>query len=254
MLEICNLTKRFQGITAVDNVSFTIRPGEILGYIGPNGAGKSTTVKMIVGLLEPSDGQILFDGRSVVDDLPAFQRRLGYVPEEPNLYPHLSGLEYLQLVGRLRGLQRKVLDPKSEEFLRVFSLWDDRHCALSSYSKGMRQKVLLSAGLLHNPDLLILDEPLSGLDVTTALVLRELLQNLSAQGKMIFYCSHVLEVLEKVCSSVLILSKGRVVAHDTLDRLREMMHQPSLEGIFAQLTRDENHPAVANRIVEAMRI
>ncbi len=107
MLEICNLTKRFRGVTAVDNVSFTIRPGEILGYIGPNGAGKSTTVKMIVGLLEPSDGQILFDGRSVVDDLPDFQRRLGYVPEEPNLYPHLSGLEYLQLVGRLRGMPRQ---------------------------------------------------------------------------------------------------------------------------------------------------
>jgi ABC-2 type transport system ATP-binding protein len=253
MLEICNLTKRFHGVTAVDDVSFSIRPGEILGYIGPNGAGKSTTVKMIVGLLEPSDGQILFDGRSVLDDLPAFQRRLGYVPEEPNLYPHLSGLEYLQLVGRLRGLARKVLEPKIEEFLRIFSLWDDRHCALSAYSKGMRQKVLLSAGLLHNPDLLIFDEPLSGLDVTTALVLRELLQNLAAQGKMIFYCSHVLEVLEKVCSGVLILSKGRVVAHDTLDRLREMMHQPSLEGIFAQLTRDENHPAVAGRIMEAMR-
>ena len=253
MLEICHLTKRYRGVTAVDDVSFTIRPGEILGYIGPNGAGKSTTVKMIVGLIEPSDGQILFDGRSVVDDLPAFQRRLGYVPEEPNLYPHLSGLEYLQLVGRLRGLPRKVLEPKIEEFLRVFSLWDDRHCALSAYSKGMRQKVLLSAGLLHNPDLIIFDEPLSGLDVTTALVLRELMQSLAAQGKMIFYCSHVLEVLEKVCSSVLILSKGRVVAHDTLDRLREQMHEKSLEGIFAQLTRDENHPAVANRIVEAMR-
>ena len=253
MLEICHLTKRFRGVTAVDDVNFTIRPGEILGYIGPNGAGKSTTVKMIVGLLEPSDGQILFDGRSVVDDLPAFQRRLGYVPEEPNLYPHLSGLEYLQLVGRLRGLPREALEPKIEEFLHIFSLWDDRHCALSSYSKGMRQKVLVSAGLLHNPDLLIWDEPLSGLDVTTALVLRELLESLARQGKMIFYCSHVLEVLEKVCSSVLILSKGRVVAHDTIDRLREQMHERSLEGIFAQLTRDENHPAVANRIVEAMR-
>jgi ABC-2 type transport system ATP-binding protein len=253
MLEICHLTKRFQGVTAVSDVNFTIRPGEILGYIGPNGAGKSTTVKMIVGLLEPSDGQILFDGRSVVDDLPAFQRRLGYVPEEPNLYPHLSGIEYLQLVGRLRGLPLKMLEPKIEEFLHIFSLWDDRHCALSSYSKGMRQKVLLSAGLLHNPDLLIWDEPLSGLDVTTALVLRELLESLARQGKMIFYCSHVLEVLEKVCSSVLILSKGRVVAHDTIDRLREQMQERSLEGIFAQLTRDENHPAVANRIVEAMR-
>jgi hypothetical protein len=123
LLEICHLTKRFRGVTAVDNVSFTIGPGEILGYVGPNGAGKSTTVKMIVGLLEPSDCRILYEGRSVVDNLPAFQRRLGYVPEEPNLYPHLSGLEYLQLVGRLRGLARKVLEPKIEEFLGIFSMW-----------------------------------------------------------------------------------------------------------------------------------
>ena len=253
MLEICHLTKRYPGVLALDDVSFAIRRGEILGYIGPNGSGKSTTVKMIVGLIEPSDGRILFDGRSVLDDLPAFQRRLGYVPEEPNLYPHLSGLEYLQLVGRLRGIERKVLEPKIEQFLAVFSLWDDRHCALSSYSKGMRQKVLLSAGLLHDPDVIVFDEPLSGLDVTTALVLRELMANLASQGKIIFYCSHVLEVLEKVCSRVLILSKGRMVAHGTLDRLREQMHQPSLEGIFAQLTRDEDHPAVAARLVEAMR-
>jgi len=253
MLEICNLTKRFKGIPAVDNVSFRIRPGEILGYIGPNGAGKSTTVKMIIGLLDPSDGQILFQGRSIIDDLPGFQRRLGYVPEEPNLYPYLSGWEYLQLVGRLRGLQHNVLDPKIDEFLHLFSLWEDRHCPLSSYSKGMRQKVLLSAALLHNPELLILDEPLSGLDVNTALVLRELLRGLAAQGKMIFYSSHVLEVLEKVCSGVVILSKGRVVAQDSLDRLRELMHEPSLEGIFAQLTRSEDHPALAGRILEVMQ-
>ena len=162
MLEICDLTKRFHGFTAVRDVSFCIRPGEILGYIGPNGAGKCTTVKMIIGLLDPSEGQILWNGRSVIDDLPAFQRRLGYVPEEPHLYPHLSGREYLQLVGRLRGLPRKILEPKIEEFLRLFSLWDDRHAPVTSYSKGMRQKILLSAGLLHNPDLLILDEPLSG--------------------------------------------------------------------------------------------
>src|SRR4029077_20616949 len=136
------------------------------------------TVKMIIGLLEPSEGQIRFEGRSMIDDLPAFQRRLGYVPEEPNLYPYLSGWEYVQLAGRLRGLRRQVLEAKMEEFFRLFSLWEDRHCPLASYSKGMRQKVLISAALLHNPDLLILDEPLSGLDVTTMLVLRELLQGL----------------------------------------------------------------------------
>ena len=252
MLEICKLWKRYNGIPAVQDVSFTIRPGEILGYVGPNGAGKSTTVKMIVGLLEPSDGEILFRGRSVIDDLPAFQKGLGYVPEEPNFYPYLSGWEYLQLAGRLRGMERVPLEAKMDQFLHLFSLWDDRHCPLSSYSKGMRQKILLSTALLHNPDLLILDEPLSGLDVSTSLVLRELLDRLAAEGKIILYCSHVLEVLEKVCSSVMILSKGRMVAHDTIDRLRQQMHQDSLEGVFAELTRERDHPAIAGRILEAM--
>jgi ABC-2 type transport system ATP-binding protein len=254
MLEIRNLSKRYNGIPAVENVSFSIRPGEILGYVGPNGAGKSTTVKMIIGLVEPSEGQVLFRGGSVIGDLPGFQSRLGYVPEEPNLYPYLSGWEYLQLTGRLRALPQKPLEAKMEEFLRLFSLWDDRHCALSAYSKGMRQKVLLSAALLHNPELLILDEPLSGLDVNTALVLRELLRGLAAQGRMILYCSHVLEVLEKVCSSVVILCKGRMVAHDSLEHLRETMHERSLEGIFAQITRSGDDAAgVVGRIMEAMQ-
>jgi ABC-2 type transport system ATP-binding protein len=237
----------------VEDVSFTLRPGEILGYVGPNGAGKSTTVKMIIGLLEPSEGQIRFQGRSVIEDLPGFQARIGYVPEEPHLYPHLSGREYLQLAGRLRGIPRSILGPKIDEFLRLFSLWEDRHCSVSAYSKGMRQKILLSAALLHNPDLLILDEPLSGLDVTTALVLRELMAGLAARGCMILYSSHVLDVLEKVCSRVLILCKGRVVAHDSIEHLRESMHESSLEGIFGQLTREQDHRAVAEHILEVMR-
>ena len=253
MLEVCGLTKRFKGIPAVEDVSFTLKAGEILGYVGPNGAGKSTTVKMIIGLLEPSEGQVRFQGRSVLDDLTGFQARIGYVPEEPHLYPHLSGREYLELVGRLRGLPRPVLESKIDEFLRLFSLWDDRHCFVSAYSKGMRQKILLSAALLHNPDLLILDEPLSGLDVTTALVLRELVEGLAARGRMILYSSHVLDVLEKVCSRVLILCKGRVAAHDSIEHLRETMHESSLEGIFGQLTREQNHRSVANQILEVMQ-
>jgi ABC-2 type transport system ATP-binding protein len=253
MLEVCSLTKRFNGIPVVEDVSFTLKPGEILGYVGPNGAGKSTTVKMIIGLLEPSEGQIRFQGRSVIEDLPGFQARIGYVPEEPHLYPHLSGREYLQLAGRLRGIPRAILEPKIDEFLRLFSLWEDRHCSVSAYSKGMRQKVLLSAALLHNPDVLILDEPLSGLDVTTALVLRDLMAGLAARGCMILYSSHVLDVLEKVCSQVLILCKGRVVAHDTIEHLRESMHESSLEGIFGQLTREQDHRAVAEHILEVMR-
>jgi len=253
MLEVCALTKRFSGIPVVEDVSFTLQPGEILGYVGPNGAGKTTTVKMIIGLLEPSEGQVRFQGRSVIEDLPRFQARIGYVPEEPHLYPHLSGREYLQLAGRLRGLPRPILESKIDEFLRLFSFWEDRHCPVSAYSKGMRQKVLLSAALLHNPDLLILDEPLSGLDVTTALVLRELLESLAAQGRMILYSSHVLDVLEKVCSQVLILCKGRVVAHDSIEHLRASMHESSLEGIFGQLTREQDHRGVADHILEVMQ-
>jgi ABC-2 type transport system ATP-binding protein len=253
VLEARSLTKYYNHTPAVKDVSFTIRPGEILGYLGPNGAGKSTTVKMLTGLIEPSHGQIFFRGQTVYDDFTGFQRRIGYVPEEPHLYPHLSGREYLQLVGRLRGISRAPLEAKMDEFLRLFGLWGDRHTPLASYSKGMRQKILLSAALLHDPELLILDEPFSGLDVTSALVLRQLLRALAEAGKMILYSSHVLEVVEKICSKVLILRKGEVVAYDSIDRLRELMSQPSLEGVFAQLAEVEDGAVLANRILAVMR-
>ncbi len=253
MFEVRNLTKRYRRIPAVDDVSFTIRPGEVLGYLGPNGAGKSTTVKVLTGLIEATSGEVLFHGEDVRKDWPGFQRRLGYVPEEPHLYPQLTGREYLQLVGRLRGLRRVVLEQRMDEMLRLFSLWGDRHSPLSSYSKGMRQKILLSAALLHDPELLILDEPFSGLDVNTALVLRTLIRVLAEDGRMILYSSHVLEVVEKVCSSVVILRKGKIVACDRVERLRDLMDQPSLEGVFAQLTEQEDPGRIAGGILAAMR-
>jgi predicted permease len=252
MLDIRSLTKYYDHTPAVRDVSFTIQPGEILGYLGANGAGKSTTVKMLTGLIEPSQGQILLDGRSVRNDIPGYLKRIGYVPEEAHVYPHLSGWEYLQLMGRLRGIERHTLEPKIDEFIRLFSLWDARHDPLSSYSKGMRQKILLSSALLHNPDILILDEPFSGLDVTSAMVLRRLIRGMAQQGKMILYSSHVLEVVEKVCSKVLILKKGEVVAYDSIDRLRDLMCQPSLEGVFAQLAETEDSDSVAQKILDAM--
>src|ERR1035438_5064989 len=252
MLEALNLTKTFIGPPAVDSVSFTIRPGEILGYLGPNGAGKSTTVKMLTGLLEPTSGRVLFHGQDIRRDLKGFQRRLGYVPEEPHLYPHLSGREYLQLAGRLRGLPRRILEPKMDELLRLIGLWDDRHASLASYSKGMRQKILLLAALLHDPELLVLDEPFSGLDVNAAMILRSLLHSLASRRRMVLYSSHVLEVVEKVAHTVLILRKGRVVAHDSVARLREVMSESSLEGVFAQLTNPEDTDAIANRMLEVV--
>ena len=252
-LEISHLCKRYGGFAAVDDVSFTIRSGEVLGYLGPNGAGKSTTVKMIIGLVEPNAGRILFDGRSVRDDLAGFQRQLGYVPEEPDLYPFLSGREYLQLAGRLRGIPRQVLERKIEEFLHIFSLWDDRDSPVSEYSKGMRQKILLSAALLHNPQVLVLDEPLSGLDVNTVIAVRELLRGLAAADKTILYCSHELDIMEKVCPRVVILRKGQVVADDTIENLRRRLEQTSLEGIFTRITRENSYTQFADRVLQVMQ-
>ena len=252
MLEVRQLTKLYTGVAAVDHVSFTVKPGEILGYLGPNGAGKSTTVKMLIGLLEPTSGRIEFHGEEIHRDLKAYQRRIGYVPEEPHLYPHLSGREYLQLVGRLRGIERRALEPKMDELLRLIGLWGDRHSPLAGYSKGMRQKVLLMASLLHDPELLILDEPFSGLDVNASMILRGLLDSLAERGKMVLYSSHVLEVVEKVCSTVLILRKGCVVAHDSVAHLRDLMEKSSLEGVFAQLTQPEDTNAVARRILDVV--
>jgi ABC-2 type transport system ATP-binding protein len=254
MLEVRQLTKLYTGVAAVDRVSFIIHPGEILGYLGPNGAGKSTTVKMLTGLLEPTSGHILFHGEDVRHDLKAFQRRIGYVPEEPHLYPHLSGREYLQLAGRLRGIPRLTLERKMDELLRLIGLWEDRHSPLASYSKGMRQKILLLAALLHDPELLILDEPFSGLDVNASMILRSLLSSLASRGKMILYSSHVLEVVERVCNNVLILRKGQVVAHDSVAHLRELMSKSSLEGVFAQLTQPEDTDAIAHRILDTVAV
>ncbi len=252
MLEVRGLTKRYGGLAVVSNVSFAIERGEILGYLGPNGAGKSTTVKMLIGLIEATSGSIELDGKDVRSDMRAFQRRLGYVPEEPHLYPHLSGREYLQLAGRLRGIARRVLEPRMDELLRLAGLWSDRDSPMSSYSKGMRQKILLMAALIHDPELLILDEPFSGLDVNASMMLRSLLGSLARRGKMVLYSSHVLEVVEKVCDRVLILAKGRVVAHDSVSRLRDTLREASLEGIFTQLTQAGDADATAARILDVV--
>ena len=253
MLEVRGLTKLYIRRPAVDDVSFVIQPGEILGYLGPNGSGKSTTVKMLTGLLEPSRGVILYDGGNIRQDLIGYKKVLGYVPEEPNLYPYLTGREYLQLVGRLRCLPAHLLEVRIDQLLNLLSLFEHRYSPISSYSKGMKQKVLISAALLHNPDVLVFDEPLSGLDVTTALVFKNLLKALARQGKIILYSSHVLEVVEKVCTSVIILRKGCVVANDSVEHLRGLMALPSLEDIFSQLVLQEDTEKIASDIVEVMQ-
>jgi ABC-2 type transport system ATP-binding protein len=232
MLEVRGLTKLYTGIPAIENVSFVARPCEVTGYLGPNGSGKSTTIKIITGLLKSTDGDVIYRGEKVAGQMVEFKRLLGYVPEEPHLYTFLSGYEYLELTGDLRGVPAGPLKEKINEFLRLFSLFEDRHSPISSYSKGMRQKVLIAAALLHNPELIILDEPFSGLDVSSALIMKRFIQSLAEANKIVLYSSHVLEVVEKICAKVVILHKGRVVADDSVTRLRDLMQLPSLESIF----------------------
>jgi ABC-2 type transport system ATP-binding protein len=252
MLQVTGLTKTYNRRAVVDDVSFTVLPGEVLGYLGPNGSGKSTTVKMVTGLLEPTCGQVAFRGRNVREDMVNYKRILGYVPEEPFLYPYLTGREYLQLTGRLRGLPENLLNGKIDGMLDLFSLFEYRFSSIASYSKGMKQKILITAALLHNPEVVIFDEPLSGLDVTTALVFKNLIRALSRQGKVILYSSHVLEVVEKVCTRVLILRRGKVVAHDSVANLRGLLTSPSLEDVFSQLVVQEDTEKIADDMVAVM--
>lgn len=253
MLELRGVTKKFSVFPVVNHVNFTVRPGEVLGYLGPNGAGKTTTIRMLAGLLEPTDGEIFFEGKNIKKDLYEYKKRLGYVPEQSEIYPHLSGFDYLLMVGRLRGIPECVLQDKIYEFLRLFDLKIDMDVVIGAYSKGMRQKILISAALLHNPDILLLDEPLSGLDVTTAMVIRDLVKRLAAEKKLLIYSSHVLEVTEKICSNIIIIHKGNIVANDSVENLRNLMQLPSLVDIFNQLVVQEDTEAVARDIIEVMK-
>jgi ABC-2 type transport system ATP-binding protein len=252
MLEARGLSKSYGSVPAVRDISFCLIPGQVLGYLGPNGSGKSTTVKMLTGLLEPSQGQVLYAGRDIHTDLAAYRKRLGYVPEEANLYPYLTGEEYLDMVAMLRAMGEARKRKTIRSLLQLFSLWPHRHVTLGSYSKGMRQRIILIAALMDNPDVLILDEPLSGLDVTSALIIKNLIQELSARGKTIFYCSHILEVVEKVCSHLIILRKGQVIAQGPTTQVREQIGNSSLEGVFLQLVEERDVSQVANEIVDVV--
>jgi ABC-2 type transport system ATP-binding protein len=254
MLEARNLGKYYSGIPAVKEVNFTLRPGNVLGLLGPNGSGKSTTVSMLTCLLEPTAGQVLLNGESIRQAPLEYKARIGYVPEEAHLYTYLTGPEYLELVGQLRGLAPRVLDEKIQAFMHIFGLEEDRYAQMAAYSKGMRQKILISAALLHDPEIIVLDEPNSGLDVTSTLILRSLVQELAAAGKMIIYSSHVLEIVEKVATDVLILHESKVVAHDSVSRLRDLMALPSLEQVFRKVVIAADVDQIARDVVGVMKL
>jgi ABC-2 type transport system ATP-binding protein len=251
MLEARSLTKYYSAVAAVRDVSFTLAPGTILGLLGPNGSGKSTTVSILTGLREPSAGQVWFDGANVADRLTEYKARIGYVPEEAHLYSFLSGREHLELVGRLRRMPDRLLAHKIATLLDLFGLAGAADQSMSGYSKGMKQKVLIVAALLHDPDLLILDEPESGLDLTAGLILRHLLPILAGRGKTIVYSSHLLDRVERLCADVVVLHRGKIVAQGPLQQLRAMMQtSSSLEDVIAELVTTTNPEGTARDIAE----
>jgi ABC-2 type transport system ATP-binding protein len=251
-LRACRLSKRYSGVTVVRDVDFSVCPGDVVGYLGANGSGKTTTLRLLAGFIDPSSGRAEFNQRDVRDDLIGFRRQLGYIPEEAFLYPFLSGREYLELIGRLRAMPERLLTQKVNGFLELFGILEAADQSIASYSKGMRQKVLITAALIHDPAIIMFDEPESGLDITTTLVLRHLVRTLAQRGKAILYSSHLLESVERVCSRVIVIHHGEVVADDSVDRLRTLMSRTSLEGVFAQLAITQNPECTAQDLADVM--
>jgi ABC-2 type transport system ATP-binding protein len=236
MIETTDLTKLYGPKAALENLSIRIEPGSIFGFLGPNGAGKSTTVKILTGLIRPTRGSARVAGFDVVEQPLEMKKRIGYVPESGALYESLSPAEYLEMVGCLHHLDPKVIQTRIDELLELFGILANKDQRMTEFSKGMKQKVLISAALLHKPDVLFLDEPLNGLDANTAMIFKELLKKMAAQGKTILFCSHILEVVERICSRILIINEGKRIIEGSAQEICASTSTETLEQAFAQLT------------------
>jgi ABC-2 type transport system ATP-binding protein len=251
-LEAQNLAKRYGAVTAVRDISFSIQAGGVLGILGPNGSGKSTIVKMVTGLVEPTRGHVLFRGERIDRDLTRYKRNLGYVPEQPDLYGFLTGWEYLELAATLREIPERVFRAKASAMLQGYTLYPHRDSPIASYSKGMRQRIVLISAMMHDPDLLVLDEPFSGLDVTSAAVTRELVELLAKKGKAVLFSSPVLEQVEKMCSHLVVLKRGGVVASGPIGEMQAGFAGNSLEAGFMQLTEQVDIGQIARELAAAV--
>jgi ABC-2 type transport system ATP-binding protein len=238
MIEILDVTKTYGGTkVAVDHLSITIKPGEIFGFLGPNGAGKTTTIKMMVGLLRPDSGIVKINGFDMTLQPLDAKRQIAFVPDTPEVYDKLSGLEYLNFIGDIYNVPSAERQERIQRFAEIFELTGALKDRISGYSHGMQQKLVLMSALLHNPPIWILDEPMVGLDPRSAHHLKELMAEHTRQGNIVFFSTHVLEVAERLCDRVAIVKQGKIVACGTLDELRKEQHEgDTLEQIFLELT------------------
>ena len=248
VIKIDNLYKKYGSKTILNGINLEVYPGQIIGYIGPNGAGKSTTVKIILGLINDYEGQIKIFGNDIKSNPTEYKRRIGYVPEVPELYENLTGYEYLTFLGEIYGLSVEEANRKSEQLFDCFGIKEAYYNRIGSYSKGMKQKLMITACLIHNPDILFLDEPISGLDANSVMVFKELLRNLANEGKTIFYSSHIMEVVEKISDRILLLNNGIISADGTFDELKDKSREGTLQEIFNQLTGFNTHKEMAMKI------
>lgn len=252
MIEIRELTRTFGDTVAVDGLDMVVEPGEIVGFLGPNGAGKTTTVKILACMLAPSGGSARVAGFDVTEEPMEVKRRIGYVPETGALYETLTAGEYLTMVANLRGIDGRRAESRVSELLDLFGILDARDLRLAQHSKGMKQKVLISSALIGNPEVLYLDEPLGGLDANAALVVKQLLRELASQGRTILFCSHILDVVERVCSRIVVIDKGRKVAEGSALRIARDTGTASLEAAFARLTGVRDAGEVTRGLLSAL--
>lgn len=243
----------YTGREILHRLDFELGAGEVVGLLGPNGAGKTTTIRIICGILTAQSGSARVLGHAMPQQAMETKRRIGYVPEAAVLFESLTGQEYLELCGRLHEVPEEKLQARISQFLRAFDLAAEAEGRLETFSKGMRQKILIAAALVHNPDLVLLDEPLSGLDVHAALLVKDLIAGLAAQGKTVLYSSHVLDVVEKICDRVLIIHEGNLIANGTPEELRAGREDVSLEEVFRQMTTAPGAVSPAGAILEALR-
>ncbi|WP_333820414.1 ABC transporter ATP-binding protein [Ohtaekwangia sp.] len=246
-----NLSKTYQ-VPVLKNINLSVHAGEIIGYIGPNGAGKSTTIKILTGIIPDFDGEASVLGLDIRKDVLEVKRKIGYIPENAALYDTLTPLEYLHFIGQLYKMERNAVDKKAKELLNVFDLSGYIDARMTTFSKGMRQKVLLIAGMIHNPSILFLDEPLSGLDANAVILVKEILTQLKHNGKTIFYSSHLMDVVEKISDRIMIINKGEMIANGTFEELNTQA-KGSLETIFTELTGNKEHTQAAGTFINILQ-
>lgn len=251
-IKISNLQKAYGSNLVLKDVNLEVNSGEIIGYIGPNGAGKSTTIKILIGMIPNYAGSVEVMGLDVKTNPLEVKRLIGYVPENASLYDTLSPMEYLRFLGSLYQLETDQIEEKATELLRLFALYDQRDDRMTTFSKGMKQKVLLISGILHNPDVIFLDEPLSGLDANAVILVKEILSQLKHAGKTIFYSSHIMDVVEKISDRIVLINKGTIIANGTFEELKSQRETGSLEQIFNQLTGNNEHVQLAEEFIQVM--